>query len=35
MPSEPRLTGAVAHEGPNAAKLGLAGWLLGRESIVA
>jgi dihydroorotase len=34
---EPRLTaGAVAHEGPNAAKLGLAGWpRVAEESIVA
>ena len=34
---EPRLTvGAVAHEGPNAAKLGLAGWpRAAEESIVA
>ena len=34
---EPRLTvGAVAHEGPNAARLGLAGWLrAAEESIVA
>ncbi len=34
---EPRLTvGAVAHEGPNAARLGLAGWpRAAEESIVA